>query len=135
MASAGKKNIDTQDVRSSIAPWLSVGDSVGAVNFYKSAFNAIEVYRLKVPDGVVSRLSVDGAEFWVSQDDSAGAGSSGGGSVRMILTTADPDMLFTQALKAGAKEVFPVGVDHGWKLGRLSDPFGFDWEIGHQLLE
>jgi len=36
-------------------------------------------------------------------------------------------------LKAGAKEVFPIGEDHGWKLGRLVDPFGLHWEIGHPV--
>lgn len=51
----------------SIAPWLSVGDSAKAVDFYKSAFGAIEVYRHDGPDGaVVARFSVDGAEFWIS---------------------------------------------------------------------
>ena len=30
-------------------------------------------------------------------------------------------------------EVFPVGTAHGWKLGRLVDPFGLHWEIDHPL--
>ena len=51
--------------RCSIAPWLSVRNSAQAVDFYKSAFGAIEVYRLEDPSGgVVAKLSVDGAEFW-----------------------------------------------------------------------
>jgi PhnB protein len=48
----------------------------------------------------------------------------------MILTVPDPDSLFLQAMKAGASEVFPVGEEHGWRLGRLKDPFGLHWEIG-----
>ena len=60
---------------SSLAPWLSVRDGAKAVDFYKSAFGAIETYRLEIPDGgLVVKLSVDGAEFWVSgestEDDS-----------------------------------------------------------------
>ena len=51
----------------------------------------------------------------------------------MILTVANPDAVFAQALAAGASEVFPVGEGHGWRLGRLVDPFGLHWEIGHQL--
>ena len=54
-------------------------------------------------------------------------------SVRMIITAANPDALFAQALNAGASEVFPVGEEHGWRLGRLADPYGYHWEIGHQL--
>jgi len=126
----------------SIVPWLSVGDGERAVGFYKSAFGAIEVYRLEIPEdeGVVTRLSVSGAEFWVSGEPLVGRDAKdkpglllGGGSVRMILTVADPDAFFARALAAGATEVFPVGEDHGWRLGRLSDPFGLHWEIGRPL--
>jgi PhnB protein len=58
---------------------------------------------------------------------------SGGDNIRMILIVDDPDFLFAQALKAGATEVSPVREEYGWRLGRLSDPFGFHWEIGHPL--
>ncbi len=78
-----------------------------------------------------------GAEFWISAEapkaGDASAEPLGGGSVRMILTVADPDSVFALALAAGASEVFPVGEGHGWRLGRLVDPFGLHWEIGHQL--
>jgi PhnB protein len=122
----------------SIAPWLSVPDGVRAVAFYKSAFEATEVYRFESPSGgLVVRLSVAGAEFWISaeapKDGEFSAEPLGGSSVRMILTVADPDSVFAQALAAGASEVFPVGEGHGWRLGRLVDPFGLHWEIGHQL--
>ena len=85
------------------------------------------------------RLSVDGAEFWLS-DGSPGSGdlgveSLGGGSVRMILTVANPDAVFAQALAAGASEIFPVGEEHGWRLGRWVDPMGLHWEIGRLLVE
>jgi PhnB protein len=51
----------------------------------------------------------------------------------MILTVPNPDAVFARALKAGATEIFPVGEEHGWRLGRLADPFGLQWEIGHQI--
>jgi PhnB protein len=60
--------------------------------------------------------------------------SLGGGSVRMILTVVDPDAVFARALMAGASEIFPVGEDHGWRLGRVVDPFGLHWEIGRPLV-
>ena len=122
----------------SIAPWLSVRNGAQAVDFYKSAFGATELYRLEVPGGgVVAKLSVDGAEFWLSGESPEQGNSStesvGGGSVRMILTVADPDAVFARALMAGASEVFPVGEGHGWRLGRVVDPFGLHWEIGRPL--
>lgn len=52
----------------------------------------------------------------------------------MILTVSNPDALFARALKAGASEVFPIGEEHGWRLGRLADPFGHHWEIGRPLV-
>jgi PhnB protein len=122
----------------SIAPWLSVRKSAQAVDFYKSAFGATEVFRLEDPGGgVVARLSVDGAEFWVG-DESPEHGnfspeSLGGGSVRLILTVADPDAVFAQAVRAGATEVHPVSEGHGWRVGRVVDPFGHHWEIGRPL--
>jgi PhnB protein len=123
--------------RCTIAPWLSVRDSLRALEFYKSAFGATEAYRLDTPDGVVARLSVEGAEFWISgespEDGGASAEAVGGGTVRMILTVADPDAMFGRALAAGAREVFAVGEQHGWRLGRVVDPFGLHWEIGREL--
>jgi len=85
----------------------------------------------------VARLGIGGAELWVSDGAPAAEGPEavGGGTVRMILTVADPDAAFARALKAGASEVFPVGEGHGWRLGRLVDPFGLHWEIGRPPAE
>lgn len=125
-------------IQTAIAPWLSVRDGVAALAFYKTAFGATEVYRLDMPvgEGVVARLSVDGAEFWLSSEGQGGDTATVQTSfVRMILTVADPDAVFARAIAAGATEVFPVGEDHGWRLGRLVDPFGLHWEVGYQLAE
>ena len=118
----------------SIAPWLSVRDGKRAVDFYKSAFAANETFRIENPGGVVSRLAVEGAEFWVS-DESPEHGnfspeSLGGGTVRMVLVVPDPDSMFAQAVAAGAQVVHPVEEMHGWRVGRVVDPFGHHWEIG-----
>lgn len=122
----------------SLAPWLSVRNSSLAVDFHKSPFGAIEVHRFDGGEkGAVARLSVDGAEFWLSEESQEHANFSpeslGGGSVRMILTVADPDAVFAQTLATGASEVYPVSEGHGWRVGRVVDPFGHHWEIGHPL--
>lgn len=128
-------------MQQSLAPWLSVADGSRALDFYRAAFDAAESYRLEIPDGsLILRLSVGGAQFWVSGGPAGSQGQKedgplGGNSIRMILTTPDPDALFSRALSAGATEVFPVGEEHGWRLGRLVDPFGLHWEIGHPLNE
>lgn len=124
---------------SSIEPWLTLSNGEQALEFYKSAFRAIETYRLQDPDGgLVARLSINGAGFWISSENNTTNKSNdllGGNNVRMILIVDDPDDLYTQAIEAGAKEIFPINEDHGWRLGRLSDPFGLHWEIGYQLSE
>ena len=127
-----------EKIKTSIQPWLSVQNSAKAGAFYKDALGAIETYRMESQDGgLVLKLSVDSAEFWVSGQstdmEESIAKNLGGDSVKIILTVDNPDAVFEQAIKAGAKEVFPVGEGFGWRLGRLSDPFGLDWEIGKPL--
>jgi PhnB protein len=128
----------THPVGCSIAPMLSVRGGARAVEFYKSAFGATEVYRVEDPSGaVVSRLSVAGAEFWVADESPEHHNFSpeflGGGSVRMILTAPDPDALFARVVSAGAREVVPMADAYGWRVGRIVDPFGHHWEIGRPL--
>jgi PhnB protein len=80
---------------------------------------------------------VDGAEFWLGdespQHQNFSPQSLGGGTVRMVLTVADPDAVFKRAVNAGASEVVPVQEMHGWRVGRIVDQFGHHWEIGRQL--
>ena len=121
-----------------IQPWLSVSNSASAGAFYRQAFDATETYRMETPDGgLVLQLSVNGAAFWVSgQSEDADQQPSENARqevVKLILVVDDPDAVFERAIKAGATEVFPVGEDYGWRLGRLTDPFGIDWEVGRLL--
>lgn len=130
--------MDEKSIACSIAPWLSVPHGVQAIEFYRSAFSADETYRLDVPGGgLVARLSVAGAEFWVSAEPADEAQPStarlGCEAIRMILTVPDPDAVFLQAIAAGATEVAPIGDRHGWRIGRIVDPFGHQWEIGRPL--
>lgn len=119
-----------------IQPWLSVHNSKQALEFYRQAFGAKETYLLETGDeSVIARLSVEGAEFWIA-DESPGNFNSptlNSGTVRMILITQYPQPIFDMAIKAGAKQVFPIAEEHGWKLGRIVDPFGHHWEIGHPV--
>jgi PhnB protein len=132
-------NVDhTIAIPCSLAPLLSVRNGARAVEFYKAAFRAVEVYRVEDPSGaVVSRLSVNGAEFWLSDESPENGNFSpeslGGGTVRMILTVPDPDAAFAQAIAAGAREIAAVEDAYGWRVGRVVDPFGHHWEIGHPL--
>jgi PhnB protein len=119
----------------SIAPWLAVTDAKRAVDFYKAAFGAVEVYRL---DGenetiAVAQLSIGDAAFWVEHTVDANRESRGEPPVRLILSVDDPDAVFAQAVAAGAAVVASIHEEYGWRTGRVTDPFGHDWEMSKQL--
>jgi PhnB protein len=125
-------------VKTSIAPMLSVRNGKGAIEFYKKAFGADELFRVESESGeVVAQLSVSGAEFWLADESpehlNFSPESLGGGSVRIVLVVDDPDSAFERAVSSGAKEVWPVGNEHDWRIGRVVDPFGHHWEIGKPL--
>ncbi|HET8806567.1 MAG TPA: VOC family protein, partial [Gaiellales bacterium] len=56
-----------------------------------------------------------------------------GATGRTTLVVDDPDTVARRAVAAGATETSPVSDEHGWRLGRILDPFGHEWEIGAPL--
>ena len=120
---------------------LSVRRGRAAIAFYEEAFGARVVYRVGGTDeheSVVAQLDVGDASFWVADESPEHANFSpetlGGGTVRMLLVVDDPDGVVQRAVAAGAREVYPVSDEHGWRLGRIQDPFGHHWEIGRPLV-
>jgi len=105
---------------------LSVRNGAKAVEFYKAAFGAGELFRIENE----SRAVVD-KNF---SPESLGAEFRGGATVRMVMVVADPDATFERAVKAGATVVWPVeDQPYGWRVGRIVDPCGHHWEIGKPL--
>jgi len=121
-------------MKTTIAPMLSVRNGAKALEFYKAAFGAEELFKIENSRSVVARLAVEGAEFWVADESPEHLNFSpetlGGGTVRMVLVVIDPDAAFDRAVAAGAKVVVPMKNDYGWRLGRAVDPYGHHWEIG-----
>jgi PhnB protein len=129
-------------MQTSILAQLSVRQGRAAVEFYKAAFGAVEDYRVGGTDenpAVVAQLSIASASFWVADESpphqNFSPESVGGGTVRMLLVVDDPDAAVERAVAAGATEVYAVDEEHGWRLGRIKDPFGHHWEIGKPLIE
>ena len=118
-----------------VSAQLSVRRGREAVDFYRAAFGAVELYR--VPGGGVGQLSVGGAAFWVAEESPEHGNFSpeslGGGTVRLLLVVPDPAAVVAAAVALGAREVSPVTGEHGWRMGRIEDPFGHHWEIGTPL--
>jgi PhnB protein len=131
---------NTRYQKTAIAPMLSVRNGIKAIEFYKAAFGASELFRVDDASGaVVARLSWGGAEFWLADESpehlNFSPDSLGGGTVRMVMIVEDPDAAFERAVAAGATVVWPVSNQYGWRLGRIVDPFGHHWEIGKPLAD
>ena len=119
-----------------IAPWLSLRGGAGAVAYYEAAFGAVVLHRHANEAGeVVAQLSVGGAEFWLADDPALSPETLGGGSARFLLCVDDPDALFAQAIAAGGTVVAHMYEGHGWRIGRLCDPFGHHWEVARKLAD
>ena len=133
------RSLSATDPKTSLSPMLSVRGGAKAVEFYKAAFGAGELFRIEAPDGaVVAQLSVGESEFWVADESPENKNFSpeslGGATVRMVMVVADPDAAFARAVEAGATVVWPVeDQGYGWRVGRVVDPFGHHWEIGKPL--
>jgi PhnB protein len=122
-----------------LAPMLSVRQAARAVEFYKAAFGAEELFRLDGDDGsVIAQFAVGASQFWVADESPEHLNFSpdtlDGSTARMVLVTDDPDAFFQQAISAGGRVISPVeDQPYHWRVGRLVDPFGHHWEIGKPL--
>jgi PhnB protein len=120
-----------------IQPELWVDRPSEAVAFYLAAFDAIVLHRVGDGDDIVAQLAVGDAAFWVAGTSATMKRLSpravGAATSRTLLVVEDPDSAVRQAVAAGATESSRVGDEHGWRLGRIIDPFGHEWEIGRPL--
>jgi PhnB protein len=119
----------------SIQPELWVDRPATAVAFYEAAFGASTVLRVGDGEDIVAQVAVGEAIFWVGAADPAmnrlEPRSAGGATGRTLLIVDDPDGVVARAVAAGATSTSPVADEHGWRLGRIVDPHGHEWEIGH----
>jgi PhnB protein len=120
-----------------ITPYLAIKGADKGIEFYKQAFGAIEVMRLVDPDGRISHaeIRIGGSPVMISDEyPEIGVFSPqtlGGSPVMIILETADVDILFNQAVAAGAQVVRPLqdAFDGALRNAKLNDPFGHRWMI------
>jgi PhnB protein len=120
-----------------VQPELWIERAGAAVEFYKRAFGATVEHRVGDGDDIVAQLSIGDARFWVATaspnsgrlDPSALGGATG----RILLVVDDPDSVVERAVAAGATEKSPASDEHGWRVARITDPFGHEWELGTPL--
>jgi PhnB protein len=126
---------------------LAVSNGSRAIDFYKAAFGAEELWRIGDGEAVVAGLSVNGADFFLAkQSPSHGTRSPdavGATTVRIELFVDDPQAVLARAVAAGARELDPVREHHDKTTGprpisrmlqgAIVDPFGHMWLIGRIL--
>ena len=117
----------------SVQPEIWVERPATAVDFYERAFGARVLHRVGDGEDIVAQLAVGEGAFWVGSAAESmerfSPAAIGGGTCRILVTVDDPDAFVERALAAGATETSPVAIEHGWRLGRIVDPFGHEWEI------
>src|SRR5262249_47420423 len=125
------------EVTVTIQPELWVERPSEAVRFYETAVGAAGVHRVGEGDAIVAQLAVGDAAFWVAPPSAPlkrlSPRTIGGATSRTLLVVDDPERVIRQAVGAGAEETSPAADEHGWRLGRIVDPFGHEWEIGKPL--
>jgi uncharacterized glyoxalase superfamily protein PhnB len=126
----------------SVTPYLVVSSGEHAIEFYKKAFGAVEVYRMPAPDGVRllhATLNIRGSDVMLCDEfpehgGSRGPDMIGSTTVTIHLWVPDADKAFAQAVGAGATVIMPLA-DMFWgdRYGKLRDPFGHEWSIAHHI--
>jgi PhnB protein len=118
----------------SITPYLMIKGASEAIEFYKRAFGATEIFRLSHPNGQIGHAEIKIGDSSIMLADACDQAefhppaSLGGSSVALHVYVEDVDAQFNQAVSAGAKAVKPV-LDqfYGDRTGMLQDPFGHIW--------
>ena len=125
-----------------VTPSLVVSNSNEAIEFYKKAFGANEIYRFPTPDGKIMHAMIQvGDSFVMMADEFPAMGTKspntvGGTSVTLHLYVEDADKIFKQAVDAGAVVTMPL-MDAFWgdRFGVVLDPFGHSWAIATHKID
>src|SRR5262245_18380119 len=119
-----------------VTPYLVVKDGARAIEFYKNAFGAKELFRMDGPDGKIAHAELQiGNSRIMHGTASPQAGSRSpealtGTPVGIFLYLEDVDTAFKRAVQAGAKEQqAPQDMFWGDRYGKVDDPFGHEWQL------
>jgi len=137
--SSPAKQTESASVRKA-SLYLCVSDANAAIDFYKAAFGAKEMFRLAEPSGKIghAELQIASTDIMLSDEypeyGSLSPQSIGGSSVRIHLDVTDVDTFAQIAINAGAKLVRPIEDQfYGARAGQLLDPFGYTWIVSTHL--
>ncbi len=117
-----------------VTPYLSIKGATEAIDFYKRAFNAVEIFRLATPTDEIghAEIKIGDSHLMMSEPCEESPIPSpealGASTVGLLLYVEDVDAVFAQAVSAGASVVKPVEDQfYGDRMGTLKDPYGHIW--------
>jgi PhnB protein len=120
-------------------PYLCVKNAGAAIEFYKRAFGAEELFRLTEPSGRIghAELKLGPATLMLADEFPeygihAPQGQAQG--IRIHLHVGNVDSLTQRACDAGATLLMkPTDQFYGERSSRVRDPFGHEWLLGHSI--
>ena len=125
---------------STVTPSITMRDSEKAIEFYKRAFGAKEVFRLAEPGGRIGHAELKfGTRTIMVSDEYPEYGIHGPKEgvptgFAIHLHVDDVDSLVKRAAEAGALVLMePQDQFYGERTARLKDPFGHEWLLGHEI--
>jgi PhnB protein len=119
----------------SLTPYLIVDGGAEALEYYKKAFGAIELFRMDHGGKVGHAEMKIGDSMFMLGDEQPGMGykgpkSLGGTPISLMIYVDDCDTIFKQAIEAGGTEVKALQDQfYGDRSGTLTDPFGHVWTV------
>lgn len=130
------------DPKQPMAPYIIVRGAAAAIDFYRRAFGARELYRLSEPSGKIGHAELDvagGTLLLADEYPDFGAlapVSVGGTAVSLHLYVEDVDAMVARAAEAGATVLRPLRDEFfGDRTATLSDPFGHRWHLASRREE
>jgi len=124
-----------------ITPHLACEGASNAIEFYKKAFNAVEIMRMPGPNGKLmhAALKIGDSTVMLADDfpeyeGGKGPKALGGSPVTLHMYVADTDAAFQQAVQAGATvRMPPTDMFWGDRYSQVTDPFGHHWAIATHI--
>lgn len=135
------KSLDVAAGAGGLSPYIAVRGAAKAIDFYKKAFGATELFRLVDPaSGKIGHAELKiGKGLLMLSDEYPDFGalspdSLGGACTKLHIDVPDAEKTFTSAEAAGATVLRKLELQfHGCKQGLIADPFGYSWFISQRI--
>jgi PhnB protein len=124
-----------------VTSYLMVDDAAKALDFYRDAFGAEELFRLPMGDKIGHAEIMIGDTHLMLADEfpdmgALGPNSRGGPTASFMIYVPDADAAYDKAVKAGAKADRPLKNEFwGDRIGTVIDPFGHKWSLATHVEE